>query len=399
VSSEGSGWDIRRLGYRRGFDGIRALGVFVVLATHGKTRFLGGFIGLDMFFVLSGFLITSLLLEEWWLTGRVDRRAFYGRRARRLLPALLTTVAGVGVLMLVMPGLDHGWPFVPRALAIVFYAGNWVIAVVGSGAHNPLGMLDQTWSLAVEEQFYIVWPLIFLVCMRRRWGPRGLFLLVIGAAAASALWRAYLFSVPHSRIPFGPYHYSTYWRSDTHADGLALGCALAVAAATSGGRRLLERFCRPTALVVVMLVFLAFVDVQSNILDRRMYLGGWVLVDLATAFLIAHIFVAEGSTFSRCLSLPPLVWIGKRSYGIYLVHLPIFFVLSQSRTHLGVWPLLAVRMAVSFAVAGAMFRWIESYFLRRKRYSSPVQTREPVDDVPPEIDEKSDTSPVAVTQP
>src|SRR4051812_33143402 len=143
-----------------------------------------------------------------------------------------------------------------------------------------------------------------------------------------------------------------------------------------------------------MLVFLAFVDVQSNILDRRMYLGGWVLVDLATAFLIAHIFVAEGSTFSRCLSLPPLVWIGKRSYGIYLVHLPIFFVLSQSRTHLGVWPLLAVRMAVSFAVAGAMFRWIESYFLRRKRYSSPVQTREPVDDVPPEIDEKSDTSPV-----
>jgi peptidoglycan/LPS O-acetylase OafA/YrhL len=376
------GWDINRLGYRRAYDGIRALSIALVAATHGGASFRGGFIGLDMFFVLSGFLITSLLLEEWHLTGRIDRRAFYGRRARRLLPALFTTLAGAGVLLLVMPTVDHGWSFGPRALAIIFYVGNWVVALKGA---SPLGLLNQTWSLAVEEQFYIVWPLVFIACFRRHWRPERVFLLLVGCAFASAAWRAFLFAVPHSRIPFGPYHYATYWRSDTHADGLALGCALAVAAATARGRELLGRTCRSTPLVIVALLFLAAVVDRSSIYDRRMYFGGWSVVNLAIAFLIAHIYVRERALVPRLLAKHPLVWTGKRSYGIYLLHLPIFFVLSPARIALGVWPLLALRMSVTCALAAAMFRWVETYFLRRKRYPAPDQTHEPVDDLLPAV--------------
>ena len=275
-----AGWEVRRLGYRRAYDGVRALSILLVALTHGGASFRGGYIGLDIFFVLSGFLITSLLLEEWSLTGRIDRRAFYGRRARRLLPALFATLAGFGVLKLVMPGIDHGWPFVPRALAILFYAGNWVVVEFGERA---LGALNQTWSLAVEEQFYIVWPLVFVACFRRRWRPEKVLLLLVGLSAAGAAWRAFLFTVPHRSIPFGPYGYSTYWRSDTHADGLALGCALAVALAIPRARQILEKACRSTLPVLAGLAFLGFVVARTSIYSHWMYLGGWSVVNIAIA--------------------------------------------------------------------------------------------------------------------
>lgn len=371
------GWDIERLGYRRAYDGVRALSILLVATTHGGASFRGGFIGLDMFFVLSGFLITSLLLEEWHLTGRIDRRAFYGRRARRLLPALLTTVAALAILRFFVPGIDHGWPLIPRALVIIFYAGNWVVALVGI---RPLGALIQTWSLAVEEQFYIVWPLLFIACFRRRWRPQSVLLLLIGCALTSAAWRAFLYAVPHRRIPFGPIHNATYWRSDTRADGLALGCALAVAVATSQGRELLGRLCRSTPVAFAALLFLAVVVDRANLYDSWLYLGGWLAVNLAVVVLLAHIYVRERGLVPRFLARRPLVWVGKRSYGIYLLHFPIFVLMSPARIHLGVWPLFALRMAVTCLAAAAMFRWIETYFLKRKRYTSREQTHEPVGD-------------------
>jgi peptidoglycan/LPS O-acetylase OafA/YrhL len=369
-------WKIHRLGYRPAYDGIRALSITLVALTHGGASFRGGFIGLDMFFVLSGFLITSLLLEEWHFTGRVDRRAFYGRRARRLLPALFATLAALGVVKLFMPGFDHGWPFIPRALAIVAYAGNWVVAIWGS---HPLGALNQTWSLAVEEQFYIVWPLILVACLRRHWTPIKTFVLVVCCALVSAGWRAFLYAVPHKRIPFGPYHFATYWRSDAHADGLALGCALAIALASTKGRQLIEKTCRSTALVVVVLLFLAVVVDRADIYSNWMYLGGWPAVNLAIAVLLAHIYVRDRAVVPRVLAIRPFVWIGRRSYGIYLLHLPIFFALAPVRIPLSMWPLFALRMTVTCLVAAAMFKWIETPFLRRKRYPSAVQTHEPVE--------------------
>jgi peptidoglycan/LPS O-acetylase OafA/YrhL len=191
--------------------------------------------------------------------------------------------------------------------------------------------------------------------------------------------------VPHSRIPFGPYHFTTYWRSDTHADGLALGCALAIAAATSRGRQLLARACSSTTLVILTLLFLAAIVDRASIYDHWMYLGGWTAVNVAIAFLLAHIYVRERALVPRLLARRPPVWVGRRSYGIYLLHLPVFFLLSPARIPLSMWPLFAVRMTATCTLAAAMFRWVETPFLRRKRYPSPTQTHEPVEDLRPAV--------------
>ena len=148
-----------RLGYRPAYDGIRALAVLAVFLDHGRTRLHGGFVGVDVFFVLSGFLITTLLVEESAVAGRVDLRSFYGRRVRRLLPALVVALVLVGGLYAFMPKINHGWSFGPTAFAVLAYAGNWVTVLVDPVTQNTLGALTHTWSLAIEEQFYLLWPL------------------------------------------------------------------------------------------------------------------------------------------------------------------------------------------------------------------------------------------------
>ena len=179
---------LSRLGYRPALDGVRAMAILAVLGYHGSAQLKGGFIGVDIFFVLSGFLITTLLFQEWSHAHAIALGNFYGRRARRLLPALFLAVAGVGLIYAIDPSLNHGISFGRAALVVIFYAGNWVAAF----ADNPtqvLALLDHTWSLAVEEQFYILWPLLLLICLRRRWRPRSVVVLALTLACASALLR------------------------------------------------------------------------------------------------------------------------------------------------------------------------------------------------------------------
>ena len=133
------------------------------------------------------------------------------------------------------------------------------------------------------------------------------------------------------------------------------------------------------------LLFLAVVVDRASIYSNWMYLGGWLAVNVAIAFLLAHIYVRERGLVPRLLAKAPSVWIGRRSYGIYLIHLPIFFVLSPARVPLSTWPLFAVRMTATCTLAAGMFKWIETPFLRRKRYPSPTQTHEPVEDPPPTV--------------
>ena len=154
-------WDIPSFGYVPALDGVRAFAVLAVVALHGGTHLNGGFIGVDVFFVLSGFLITTLLLQEWRARGDFRLRAFYVRRARRLLPALALTLVGVTVLVAAFAWYyDGGVRYGFAVLSVIFYAGNWVAAfTVHQGA---LGPLTHTWSLAIEEQFYLLWPLLLL---------------------------------------------------------------------------------------------------------------------------------------------------------------------------------------------------------------------------------------------
>lgn len=323
--SAGSGRsaELPRLGYRPGLDGIRAMAILAVFAYHSGTFLRGAFIGVDIFFALSGFLITTLLLQEWAGTDAIAIGDFYRRRAARLLPALFVTIAGVGVIYVIYPRLqlnvDLGFP--AASLAAMFYASNWFIAF-GHGA-IPLGLLDHTWSLAIEEQFYLIWPPLLLLCLRRTWSLRRLLVLAATLACASAILRVLLWNTHRGG--------NIYFRSDTRADGLLLGCALAAAYSMSQGRKLLRRYLGRWEVGVAAAAALLIFAVKFTPGDRFVYNAGLAGVNVCSAVLVAHVVCSERSLLTKLLSIRPVVWIGARSYGMYLFHIPIFGVIGASR--------------------------------------------------------------------
>lgn len=358
-----------RLGYQPALDGIRACAILAVLAFHGGTKLGGGFIGVDIFFVLSGFLITTLLFQEWSDRGTIRLLGFYGRRARRLLPALFLTILAVGLIYAADDRLNHGFSYPLQALVAIFYAGNWVIAINPSTA--PLGLLNHIWSLAVEEQFYILWPPILLVALRNRWSRKRLALLLVTAAAASAVLRATLWIVGMQQ--------GLSFRSDTRADGLLLGCALAAARGTPMLKYLNSagRLLTLAAAAAIALVVLAFGPMTQG---SFRFTVGYPIVVICAAIIINHVVTTNQSLLTRTLALFPLVWVGARSYGMYLFHLPTFAVLTQNRLHLGFWLTFVVRIGVVFVAAAISYRFLESRFLRKSRLPGApphVQRSEP----------------------
>ncbi|MBI1845232.1 MAG: acyltransferase, partial [Actinobacteria bacterium] len=214
-----------RLGYQPALDGLRGLAVFAVLAYHGGiSGARGGFLGVDVFFVLSGYLITALLVQEWGQTGRIDIRAFWVRRVKRLMPALIMlAVAMVGWLFLLAEPAERSGLRLD-ILASLGYVANWRFVVSGQSYFaqfaNP-SPLRHTWSLAVEEQWYLIWPLVVWAGLRVTRGRLGrLTLLVVGAAMGSAVWAAVLWGNGDlSRI---------YYGTDTRAQELLMGAGLAL---------------------------------------------------------------------------------------------------------------------------------------------------------------------------
>jgi peptidoglycan/LPS O-acetylase OafA/YrhL len=347
----------RSLGYRPALDGIRAIAILAVFAFHGSTPLVGGFIGVDIFFVLSGFLITTLLLQEWSRTHTIRLGDFYLRRARRLLPALFVTIAGVGVIYAFDPDLRGGVGFASAAAAVVFYVGNWITVFVD---RPGLGLLDHTWSLAIEEQFYILWPPLLLVCLRRNWQPRRLLVLTLILGCASAALRGVLWTQHIGG--------NVYFRSDARADALLLGCALAAVYSTEQGRRLLQRCAASWIPPVVAAAVLLGFGLRVGVTDRFVFVGGLSLVAVCSAVLIAHVVIAERSWVTRTLGFSTLAWIGARSYGMYLFHIPIFEVCGRILSGQPGRVVFPTQVALTMLAAAASYRWIESYFLLRSRH-------------------------------
>jgi len=297
-----------RLIYRPELDGIRGLAILLVLAAHAAYPFLleAGQVGVTLFFVLSGYLITGLLRAELERTGRVDLRAFYVRRARRLLPAL-------AVLLLVAAIV--GWAALPAIATIALYVGNWF--------RDGVGFIGHTWSLAIEEQFYLVWPLLFIAGLR---SPRILLVL----AAGSAVLRL---------TTGGDWSVSTFVR----LDGLLVGAALALTSWSA------PRWAGAVGLgwmtIAVVLPF------------------GWS-VTLATAG--GSLLVASSPSW---IASRPLVWLGGISYALYLWHFPLIYATG--------WPLW-VSVPTSIAVAWASTRFLEAPFRRLRRANAVLEA---VDDV------------------
>ncbi len=342
------------LPYVAALDGIRAVAVAGVVLYHAGARWLpGGFLGVDLFFVLSGFLITSLLLAEREATGRIDLPAFWARRARRLLPAAFLVIALAVLAVAILSPSD-----LPStradAIASFLYVNNWHQILADQSYFQAFArpsLLRHLWSLAVEEQFYLLWPLVMGICVAALGRRRTTIVTLVLAIASSGLM-AVLFTPGRdpSRV---------YYGTDTHATGLLIGALLAFAWPLS---REAARRTRVTALDAAGTVALAVLLVAMltwNDYQPTVYQGGLAAVAVVTAVLVGA--VTHGATrLGAVLGAQPLRWIGERSYGIYLWHWP---VMALTRPGIDLtWPatvVAAAQIAVTLLLAAASYRWVE----------------------------------------
>jgi peptidoglycan/LPS O-acetylase OafA/YrhL len=343
------------LGKRPALDGLRGVSVLAVMAIHASASAKGGWIGVQVFFVISGFVITMVILEEVRSTNTFSFRNFYARRGLRLLPALFGMLLFAGAYSALAPDKVAPHDAGRAGLATVFYVANWLFTIKGS---HPF-LLVHTWSLAVEEQFYLLWPPIMIALVFRRSGVRTVFLAASGGAIASALWRYFLIS-HHSGVN------RAYLGTDTRVDALLIGCALAV---------VFHAGWMPTGKRFVGLVRVAACGAGGALLiatftlnRQRMWLykGGLTALALCAAAVIVLVVVSPEGVVSRALSWRPLESLGHISYGLYLWHLPIFVVTRFAVPTVSQVVLVPIMAALSIGVAAASYHYVEQPFLRAK---------------------------------
>jgi peptidoglycan/LPS O-acetylase OafA/YrhL len=342
--------------YRPALDGLRAIAVLGVMLYHGLVSWLpGGFLGVDVFFVLSGYLITSILLAEWQTWRHIDLVGFYLRRARRLLPALVVVVLAVAVWARLEAAPDKYGEIRWDGVSTLLYVANWRFVFAHQSYFDQFGdpsPFRHMWSLGIEEQFYLVFPLLFVGLLAVTRGRRTSTAVWLGVGAViSALVTAFLFdpAMDPSRV---------YYGTDTRAQELLIGASAAVLMSRRAEAGTMAR--RAAAIVSVAAIgaiLAAFADIRDS--DAVMYRGGFFGFAMICALLIAAMDVAPRGPVTRLLSLPPAVWTGKISYGLYLWHWPVYIALSPARAGLAGNGLLAVRIAVTFAAAILSYLIIE----------------------------------------
>jgi peptidoglycan/LPS O-acetylase OafA/YrhL len=362
--------------------GLRALAVLGVMAYHLQLGWAsGGYLGVDLFFVLSGFLITTLLLEEWVATAAINLAGFWSRRARRLLPALFLVVVALAVYLVV--NAEFGGPGANGlidlsalrgdAIATLLYVGNWHAIYAHQSYFAQFSTpspLQHTWSLAIEEQFYLVWPLLLALVLRvsrRSWRQVGLGLTIVVGLASSALM-ALLFhpGADPTRI---------YYGTDTRLFDLMAGAAVAfaVAARPQPGERA-QRTLHLAAPVAALALGVCWVTsgTSSGLPRNWMFDGGFLLCAVLGAVVVADARLVRPGALARLLGSAPLHFLGTISYGIYLWHWPIFVYVTGARTGLSSFWLDVVRVAATLVVATASFYLVERP-LRRANYRGWVR--------------------------
>ena len=328
--------------YQPALDGVRALAVMAVLLFHAGVRgFGGGYLGVSVFFTLSGYLITGLLVSEHDTRGRIDLASFYGRRLKRLLPASTVCLLAVVLLTATTDAFEGVADLRRQVLGAVFQVANWT-ALAGEGSYQDLlteaggstSPLEHFWSLAIEEQFYWIWPPTMALLLARSTITSRV--RVVGAVTVTAMVAA-----PIIARVLGPD--AAYWATPARMGEILVGAFLAVVL----HGRLVDRRLAAAAPAAMCLLGAAIVLFPSS--RGPAYQGALPLVALCSGGLILGLQTA--GPMRDALSWRPLVWLGKVSYGVYLFHWPIYVLLDEDRTSLDGISLLALRLAVTMAVA------------------------------------------------
>jgi peptidoglycan/LPS O-acetylase OafA/YrhL len=344
--------------YVPGLDGVRALAVIAVLGYHfAIPQMDGGLLGVSIFFTLSGFLITNILVSTWERTGRLDLRRFWLHRARRLLPALVVVLVVVLAVTAITDAesLSKRWD---EAVSAIFYVNNWA-TINGDGSYfNSFAgpqPLEHLWSLAIEEQFYLIWPLLLLLLLWRLSGRLvDVAKVTMVLAAASFVLMAILAqpALDNTRA---------YEGTDTRAGELLVGATLALVYRPSrvrtrppAGVRIVVDAVGLAALTVVL-----WMVVSTSFYSLSLYQGGFLLLSLATALVVA-VVAYPGSLLGSAFAGPPLRWIGERSYGIYLWHMPVVAFTPPSLLDGVSVPLVTLQAALTLTLAAFSWRLIEN---------------------------------------
>lgn len=338
-----------------GLDGIRGVAVLGITLYHLRLID-GGLLSVSVFFTLSGYLITSILLSSVAKSGTVDLREFWARRARRLLPALFSVLIVVlGASAIVRPNKLAA--YAREALSAMFYVANWATIVRGDNYFQRFtgpGPFDHLWSLAIEEQFYVVWPLLLLLFLRRKTsGKRALVALTAILAVASATWMALRFS------PLAVNNTRAYEGTDTRAASMLIGALAAMLmplreVGQGGARRriTLEFLGFVAAGAVVAIV------AKTGEYSPFLYRGGEASVAMATALLV--LAAAHPATWvGKLLGVAPLRWLGERSYGIYLWHMPVVAFMPTAALAGHPYQRAAVQLALILAIAALSYALLE----------------------------------------
>lgn len=359
--------EVAPLGRVPSLDGIRAVAVVLVLLFHAQVSWMpGGYVGVSVFFTLSGFLITSLLLTERSVTGRLDIPRFYGRRARRLLPASVVCLAATVVLD------AGGWLGATRSvrrdvLAALLQVANWNF-LAGDTSYGAMvaralgrtGVVDHFWSLAIEEQFYWVWPVVAWLVLRRG-GDLRRWTIAVGVLTASAVAAAFAVGAVWGAE-------AAYWATPARAAEILTG-ALAASVVASPSIRERVTQSRTTSLIglgglAVILAIAVTWPASGSPAD-----DGWLSVVSFASVAVVLGAMAPG-VLRSVLGLSPFTWLGRVSYGVYLYHWPVFAVLDAERVGADGVVLLATRIAVTLVIAAASYRWLEEPIRHGARASS-----------------------------
>jgi peptidoglycan/LPS O-acetylase OafA/YrhL len=341
-----------------GLDGLRAIAVLAVIAYHEQFGWApGGLLGVALFFTLSGYLITDLLLAQWVTAGGIRLKQFWLRRARRLLPALFVMLAAVTAWVTIADRARLAGLRGP-VLAAVTYTSNWYLIAKNQSyfaRFAPPQPLDHLWSLAVEEQFYLLWPwllLLALLVLRRAGGKSAKWLavptLLLAAGSAVLMAKLYQPGLDPTRI---------YEGTDTRACGLLVGAALAMIWPSRTGASMKRRVWLLDVAAAGGLVVVGFMIADVGEYSPFLYRGGLAVLALATAAILAAGAV-PGSLVGRVLAWAPLRWLGVRSYGIYLWHYPVI-VLSSPANSTEDLPRAAAQVAASIVLAALSWKFVE----------------------------------------